>query len=101
MDAPFNSMLDMGKLRMPFLAVSLLMKDKFRSDVALQSYEGPMIWMHGVKDRIVPIAQGQKLYDGYDGPKSAHVFEGGYHTNLWGIGGREIVLERLAAHHPN
>ena len=101
MDAPFNSMLDMGKLRMPFLPVSLLMKDKFRSDVALQSYEGPMIWMHGTADRIVPISQGQKLYDGYDGPKSAHVFEGGYHTNLWGLGGRDIVLKRLGELYPN
>ena len=101
MDAPFNSTLDMGKRMMPALPVSLLMKDKFRSDVALKSYDGPMIWMHGVKDRIVPIAQGQKLYDGYDGPKSAHVFEGGYHTNLWGLGGRNIVLERLAALYPN
>ena len=101
MDAPFNSTLDMGKRMMPALPVSLLMKDKFRSDVALKSYDGPMIWMHGVKDRIVPIAQGQKLYDGYDGPKSAHVFEGGRHTNLWGLGGRDIVLERLKTLYPN
>ena len=101
MDAPFNSTLDMGKRMMPALPVSLLMKDKFRSDVALKSYDGPMIWMHGVKDRIVPIVQGQKLYDGYDGPKSAHVFEGGYHTNLWGIGGREVVLTRLKTLYPN
>ena len=95
MDAPFNSMLDMGKLTMRFLPAGLLMKDRFRSDRALQKYDGPMIWMHGTKDRIIPISQGQKLYDGYDGPKSAHVFEGGYHTNLWGIGGREVVLSRF------
>ena len=101
MDAPFNSMLDMGKLTMRFLPAGLLMKDRFRSDRALQDYDGPMIWMHGTKDRIIPISQGQKLYDGYDGPKSAHVFEGGYHTNLWGLGGREIILERLGVLYPN
>ena len=101
MDAPFNSTLDMGKRMMPFLPVGLLMKDRFRSDLTLKDYDGPMIWMHGTNDRIIPIAQGQKLYDGYDGPKSAHVFEGGQHTNLWGLGGREIVLERLGELYPN
>ena len=100
MDAPFNSTLDMGKRMMPFLPVNLLMKDRFRSDLALQTYDGPMIWMHGTKDRIIPISQGQKLYDGYDGPKSAHVFEGGHHTNLWELGGREIVLSRLGEMFP-
>ncbi|MEP6343979.1 MAG: alpha/beta fold hydrolase [Maricaulaceae bacterium] len=96
MEAPFNSTLDMAKMHLPFLPHSILMKDKFRSDKALQNYDGPMIWMHGTKDGVVPFAQGQKLYDGYDGPKSAHVFEGGRHTNLWGLGGRDIVLARLA-----
>jgi len=100
MDAPFNSTLDMAKLKTPFLPVTLLMKDKFRSDLALQNYNGPLIWTHGTNDRIIPIAQGQKLYDGYDGPKTAHVFDGGRHTNLWGLGGRDIVLARLAKMFP-
>lgn len=100
MDAPFNSTLDMAKTRVPFLPHSILMKDKYRSDKALQTYQGPMIWMHGTKDNIVPIGQGQKLYDGYGGPKFAHVFEGGRHTNLWGLGGRDVVLSHLALMFP-
>lgn len=95
MDAPFNSTLDMAKLRVPFLPHSILMKDQYRSDDALKNYDGPMIWMHGTADQIIPLSQGQKLYDGYDGPKSAHIFEGGRHTNLWGLGGRNVVLTRL------
>ena len=97
MDAPFNSILDMGRKQVPWLPVSLLMKDKFQSDKALAGLKVPLIWIHGTADRIVPIAQGQKLYDGYEGPKSAHVIEGGQHTNLWFLGGRDIVLGALAA----
>ena len=97
MDAPFNSILDMGRKQVPWLPVSLLMKDKFLSDKALAGLKVPLIWIHGTADRIVPIAQGQKLYDGYEGPKSAHVIEGGQHTNLWFLGGRDIVLGALAA----
>lgn len=96
MDAPFNSVLDMGRKQVPWLPVSLLMKDKFQSDKALAGLGVPLIWIHGTADRIIPISQGQKLYDGYDGPKSAHIIEGGQHTNLWFLGGREIVLSALA-----
>ena len=96
MDAPFNSVLDMGRSQVPWLPVSLLMKDKFESDKALAGLDVPLIWIHGTADRVIPISQGQKLYDGYDGPKSAHIIEGGQHTNLWFLGGREIVLGALA-----
>lgn len=96
MDAPFNSILDMGRKQVLWLPVSLLMKDKFESDKALAGLDVPLIWIHGTADRIVPLSQGQKLYDGYSGPKSAHIIEGGQHTNLWFLGGREIVLKALA-----
>jgi len=95
MDAPFNSVLDMGRKQIPWLPVSLLMKDTFQSDKALAGLDVPLIWIHGTADSIIPIAQGQKLYDGYKGPKSAHIIEGGQHTNLWFLGGREIVLGAL------
>ena len=97
MDAPFNSVLDMGRQTIRWLPVSLLIKDKWQSDKALKDLDVPLIWIHGTADRVIPISQGQKLYDGYNGPKSAHIIEGGQHTNLWFLGGREIVLEALAA----
>jgi len=96
MDAPFNSVLDMGRKQVQWLPVALLMKDKFQSDKALADLDMPLIWIHGTADRVIPVSQGQKLYDGYDGPKTAHIIEGGQHTNLWFLGGREIVLEALA-----
>ena len=95
MDAPFNSVLDMGRQTIRWLPFSLLMKDKWQSDKALKDLDVPLIWIHGTADRVIPISQGQKLYDGYNGPKFAHIIEGGQHTNLWFLGGREIVLSSL------
>jgi len=95
LDAPFNSILDMGRKQMPFLPVKLLMKDQYKSNEALRGLDIPMIWMHGTADRIVPLSQGQKLYDSYVGPKQAHIIDDGQHTNLWGLGGREIVIQQL------
>jgi len=91
-----NSILDMGRRQLPFLPVKLLMKDQYRSDKALKNLDIPIIWMHGTADRVVPLFQGQKLYDSYEGPKAAHIIQNGQHTNLWGLGGREIVLKALS-----
>ncbi len=95
LDAPFNSVADMARSQMPFLPTGLLLKDKWRSDVAIKDLDRPLIWIHGTADTIIPISQGQKLYDGYSGPKSAHILDGATHINTWLNGGREIVLEAL------
>jgi len=95
MDAPFNSVLDMARGQMPFLPTATLLKDKWRSDKALEGLEVPLIWIHGTADRVIPIAHGQDLYDGYAGPKSAHVIKGADHVNTWLNGGRSAVLTAL------
>ena len=61
---------------MPFLPAKLLMKDQYRSDQALKDLDMPLIWLHGTADEVISLKQGQKLYDGYSGPKSAHIIEG-------------------------
>ncbi len=95
LDAPFNSMTDMARRQMPIFPVRLLLKDKWDSRRALGGQDIPLIWIHGTADQVVPIQQGQKLFDGYGGPKSAHVIPGAHHTNTWLNGGREIVLRAL------
>lgn len=94
-DAPFNSVLDMARKQMPILPTSVLLKDKWRSDKALVGLDVPLIWIHGTADRVIPIAQGQKLYDGYSGPKTAHILPGAEHHNTWLNGGREAILTAL------
>jgi len=41
------------------------------------------------------MSHGQKLFDGYAGPKTPYLIQGAHHTNTWLKGGREIVLEAL------
>lgn len=95
LDTPFNSVLDMARGQMPFLPVTALLKDKWQSDKALAGLDVPLIWIHGTADRVIPISQGQKLYDGYTGPKSAYVLDGAGHNNTWLSGGRNVVLTAL------
>jgi len=95
LDAPFNSALDMARRQMPILPTRALMKDQWRSGDALAGLDVPMIWIHGTADNVIPISQGQTLFDGYTGPKSAHVLYEANHINTWMGGGRAVVLTAL------
>ena len=95
LDAPFDSVAAMARKNMPILPIDVLLKDKWQSDKALKNLDVPLIWIHGTDDKIIPIGHGQKLYDGYEGPKSAHIISGASHINTWLNGGREIVLSAL------
>ena len=95
LDAPFNSVLDMARQLLPILPTPALLRDTWRSDAALQDLDIPLIWIHGTADTVIPLAQGQKLYDGYAGPKSANILPGAGHNNTWRNGGRGIVLTAL------
>lgn len=95
MDAPFNSISEMAQEKFRWIPVKFLMKDGYHSGTALSGKEIPLLWIHGTEDNVVPLSQGQKLFDNYEGPKSAHVIKGGQHTNLWPLGGRDFVLAAL------
>lgn len=96
MEAPFTSAIDMGRETMPVFPVKYLMKDTYKSAEALEQIDVPLLWLHGTKDEVIRFTMGQELYAGYDGPKDSFVVDGGMHTNLWGLGGREKILETLA-----
>jgi len=92
LEAPFYSMVDMIKLRMPIYGFRSMVKDKYESFKALKTVDVPLLWLHGTADRVIPIAEGQRLYDEYDGPKSQFIIEGGNHQNVWISGGREQII---------
>lgn len=97
LSSPFQSTLAVAKESMRFLPIGLLMKDTFRSDLALAELRVPLIWLHGTDDRVIPLASGQALFDGYSGPKTAHILPGANHNNVWLSGGREHALAALEA----
>ncbi len=98
MEAPFNSAADMAQMRFPIFPARALTKDKFDSAAALSGGDVPMLWLHGTQDGVIPMAQGQRLYDGYSGEKSQLIIPGGQHTNLWAKGGRERIYKMISDH---
>jgi len=98
LDAPFNSMVDMVRKTVPVYGFDFLVKDPYRSDQVMATLDAPVIILHGTLDAVIPPSQSLKLHSHYtgSGPATRHVVEGGHHTDLWRLGGRDIVMTALA-----
>jgi len=82
LEAPFTSAADVAFAAYPFLPVSLLMKDQFRSDARIGKVTAPLLIMHGTADRIVPFRLGERLYALANAPKAFVRFADGGHEDL-------------------
>jgi uncharacterized protein len=80
--APYDDLATVGQRQMPILPVKLLMRDRFKPGEWLMNYRGPIKVVLAESDTIVPAVFGQKLYDGYAGPKSIEVIPGAGHNDI-------------------
>lgn len=81
LEAPYTSAADVARTRYWFLPVDLLMKDQFRSLDFVPRVKAPVFVFHGTADRIVPYAQGKRLYDAFTGTKEFLSMEGNGHID--------------------
>jgi fermentation-respiration switch protein FrsA (DUF1100 family) len=96
LEAPFTSALAVAERHYWYLPVRLLMKDQFRSDERIGKVTAPLIIMHGVHDRIVPYAMGEKLFTLANQPKHIVRFLDGSHEDLDANGALNAVARFLA-----
>jgi uncharacterized protein len=82
LQSPFTSAADIGASRYWFVPVRLLMKDQYRSDLRIGKVTAPVLVLHGDRDDIVPIAQGERLYELITAPKRFVRIPGGGHNDL-------------------
>ena len=96
LQAPFTSAVEVGAAVYPFLPVRLLMKDQFRSDERIGKVKAPLLILHGAFDRVVPLAQGERLLQLANEPKSLVRFPRGDHNDLDAHGAQGVVREFLS-----
>lgn len=78
----------------PVLAA--LVGDRFASDAKIARVRAPMLFFHGDRDRVIPHALGQRLFERATGPKEFETLRGAGHDDTLRIGGR-AYLQRIRA----
>jgi uncharacterized protein len=92
LEAPFLSVLAVAQGQYPFVPVAQLLKDPFRSDLAMAQVDEPLLVLHGRQDRVVPFAQGRALYDAARGPRRFFEVAAAGHENLPAFGSLDVVI---------
>jgi uncharacterized protein len=72
------------------------MKDPFHSDRRIANIKVPLLILHGERDRVVPIALGERLYALANEPKRFVRFREGGHSDLDSYGAIAAVRVFLA-----
>jgi uncharacterized protein len=91
LEAPFTSMPDAWRQFVPYLPVSMLVRDKFASDRIVGDLRMPLLIMHGRQDPLVRFTLGQRLYELAPQPKRFEAFPLGRHANLYNHGAMAVV----------
>lgn len=82
LEAPYRSTLSVAQGLYPYLPLSLVMKDQFRSDEIIGRVRAPLLFLHGERDQVIPFAQGLQLYELASAPKRFLRFPAGRHSDL-------------------
>ena len=96
LDASFTSIADVGAAAYPFAPVRWLIKDPFHSDERIARVSAPLLLLHGERDRIVPIAFGERLFSLAREPKRFVRFPLGGHVDLDDYGAQKAVRTFLS-----
>lgn len=82
LDSPFSSAVDLAAMHYWMLPTRWLLRDRYRSDLAIGDVHAPVFVAHGDKDDIVPIILAQRLFDLANEPKTFLCVAGGGHLVL-------------------
>lgn len=79
---PYDDLVSVAQSAMPLLPVSLVLRDRFTPAKWLAQYRGPLKVVLAGADEVIPSRFGQRLYDGYAGPKELLVVPGAHHNDV-------------------
>lgn len=82
-ESGFSSLVDVAFSKMPFIPVSLLLRDKFDNISKINDINSRLIVIHGDADTVVPFRFGKNLFDGYKGEKQKIVINGAGHNDIY------------------
>lgn len=100
LEAPFTSVVDVGRQVWWFLPLGLIMSDQYRSIDRIGSADVPLLILHGARDNLIPVAQARELYAAANEPKQLAILRNGSHNDLFDHGAFDKVTEFLTRLEP-
>ena len=79
--SPFTSLADVGRLHYPLLPVGPLLRDRYPSLDRIGRAATPLLVVAGERDRLIPAAQSQTLYEAAAAPKRFVLIAGAEHND--------------------
>lgn len=79
MFVPYNKLAAVAENHVPFIPAYFLLWDRYNPEAWLKDYRGPVKIIIAGADEIIPPILGQRLYDGYKGPKTLQVIPDARH----------------------
>ena len=73
-----SSLVDIGRLRYPFIPIRLIMRNPFDSIAKIGRIGAPLLFLHSPEDAVVPIAEGRRLFAAAHQPKAFVEIQGGH-----------------------
>jgi fermentation-respiration switch protein FrsA (DUF1100 family) len=98
LEAPYTSLLDIGKAIYPFMPVETFMVDRFDSRRRIAKAATPILIMHGTRDTTIPITFGQALFELAPEPKTFAPIDGAGHSDIYQFGALDRLIAFLQAH---
>ena len=95
LEAPYTAAVDIAANQYPWMPVSLLMTDQFRSRERIRAVSEPLLIVHGSDDQVIPVGHGRRLFALAGEPKTLAVIDGARHDDLWPRGIWQRVLRLL------
>lgn len=72
-ESSFTSLGDMGRIRLPYVPVDWLLRERLASVDKIGRFQGPVFISHGKADEVIPFSQGKRLFDAANEPKTFYV----------------------------
>jgi hypothetical protein len=100
LEAPFTSVVDVGRLMWKGFPLSLIMADQYRTIDRIGEVKVPLFIIHGGRDAIIPLDQARHVLHAANEPKTLSVVPQAGHNDLFERGAWERVRGFIEALRP-
>ena len=97
LQSTFTSVRDMARLHYPFIPRALV-PDAYPSLRIIPRLRAPLLVLHGSDDPVVPLMDGEALYEAAPDPKHIEVFAGAGHNDLTGRRWIQAITDWAMSH---